>query len=365
MITALIFFTPALLLAIWNIYIGVRKHDWASVICIPLFTLITTYQFVILAYKWEDEHLVDSLVKINYWVSDLLMVIIYIYICTRTGRKWVRSSTAVLFALIFLNLSSGVALYLGEPVGAPPPTDDRLHIISDGVDIFKMRLWQFCMATQFIWILARLNLYQKRIKKEHLHFSKNTKQLAWAVVVTQSAGFCSLFIPPAIWYGSKIPLLTILTIVSIGLAVCLAMVAKGYALTPVLDMNNEPAAYASYETRESIWDRIQKAVDTGRLFLNPNITLEDVAKEVGTNRTYITNAIAQNTETNFNGYINHLRIAHATTLMGVYPEKKLEEIAELCGFSSASAFTKIFKKETGQTPKECKRVELKKMKVEN
>ena len=49
-------------------------------------------------------------------------------------------------------------------------------------------------------------------------------------------------------------------------------------------------------------------------------------------------------------YINSLRISRACDILSNEPERKIEEIANLCGFFNISYFNRVFKKETGVSP---------------
>lgn len=49
-------------------------------------------------------------------------------------------------------------------------------------------------------------------------------------------------------------------------------------------------------------------------------------------------------------YINSLRISRACDILSNEPERKIEEISNLCGFLNISYFNRVFKKETGVSP---------------
>ncbi|MBP1631702.1 MAG: putative transcriptional regulator, AraC family [Bacteroidetes bacterium] len=57
--------------------------------------------------------------------------------------------------------------------------------------------------------------------------------------------------------------------------------------------------------------RIDKAICSGKLYLDPNLSITKVAKEIGTNRTYLSKSINLKTGQNFNEYINNYRSEHA------------------------------------------------------
>lgn len=87
-------------------------------------------------------------------------------------------------------------------------------------------------------------------------------------------------------------------------------------------------------------------------YLNPNLSISDVAHALRSNRTYISVLINENFEKNFRDYINALRIEHAKQIMLKNPDEILEVIAEKSGFGSDSQFAKKFKEVENISPKQ-------------
>ena len=54
--------------------------------------------------------------------------------------------------------------------------------------------------------------------------------------------------------------------------------------------------------------------------------------------------------------VRKLKLNYAKTQLSIYPNKKIREIAEECGFSSAEYFVTVFKRETGMSPTEFKKM---------
>lgn len=79
------------------------------------------------------------------------------------------------------------------------------------------------------------------------------------------------------------------------------------------------------------------------------ITLDDLAKQLKTNRTTLSKIINEYKDTNFNGYINKLRIDNAMQEIRnnpQYKELKIEVLAEKFGFGNAKSFSDAFKEVT-------------------
>ncbi|NOU47165.1 MAG: helix-turn-helix transcriptional regulator [Bacteroidales bacterium] len=88
-------------------------------------------------------------------------------------------------------------------------------------------------------------------------------------------------------------------------------------------------------------------------YLNPDITLETVAKDTSINVRVLSQIINESYKNNFNGYINEYRIKESLKQLSYTENKKtILEIVYESGFNSKSAFYAEFKKHTGITPQE-------------
>ena len=79
------------------------------------------------------------------------------------------------------------------------------------------------------------------------------------------------------------------------------------------------------------------------------LTIQTIAREVGFSQSYLSSLFRDNWGCTVNEYITKIRIENAVALMR-QPELTIGEIAALCGFQSASYFTKVFKRQMGVTP---------------
>jgi AraC-like DNA-binding protein len=87
-------------------------------------------------------------------------------------------------------------------------------------------------------------------------------------------------------------------------------------------------------------------------FLYGAITLDEIAKRMAINRSYLSKTINEHFGKNFNEFINEYRIMIARQLL-TDPSKNhfsIEGIGQMAGFNSKSTFYSCFKKSTGLTP---------------
>ena len=89
-------------------------------------------------------------------------------------------------------------------------------------------------------------------------------------------------------------------------------------------------------------------------FTNPNLMLQDVAREVGISQSHFSTVFAQETGITFTQYLTGLRMSKAKELLEATPMRS-SEVAFQVGYNDAHYFSYLFKKHTGMTPSEYRR----------
>lgn len=107
--------------------------------------------------------------------------------------------------------------------------------------------------------------------------------------------------------------------------------------------------------REKMKDELVRLFDEKEIYTNGNLTINDVAALLGTNRTYISNLINNEFGFSFYQFVNKYRIQKATILFIEHPEMQIQEVATLVGFNSLSSFISSFKLNEGIPPKQWKK----------
>ena len=96
-----------------------------------------------------------------------------------------------------------------------------------------------------------------------------------------------------------------------------------------------------------------------KVYLRFHVTIQDLSKEIGINRTYLSNFINETYGENFNNWINGLRINEAKYKILTTSENSLSEIARKVGFADLAHFSKIFKRKEGISPSDWKKQNIK------
>ncbi|MCB9287048.1 MAG: helix-turn-helix domain-containing protein [Lewinellaceae bacterium] len=100
--------------------------------------------------------------------------------------------------------------------------------------------------------------------------------------------------------------------------------------------------------------RAKMLMEKEKLFLDPDLSLKDVADRLHTNTKYLSQVVNHHAGHNFQHFLNTYRVKEvkAKITADVFRNLTLFGIALQCGFKNKSTFYKVFKEIAGLTPKE-------------
>lgn len=98
--------------------------------------------------------------------------------------------------------------------------------------------------------------------------------------------------------------------------------------------------------------KLEQWMETEKPYLDPNFKLIDLMRALPMNRTYLSEFINTTYGCTFYQFVTRYRIEEAKRIMRENSELKMADVAARSGFSSQSAFSRTFTRETGQTPRE-------------
>lgn len=87
-------------------------------------------------------------------------------------------------------------------------------------------------------------------------------------------------------------------------------------------------------------------------FLTKNLKVMDLAREVGSCRTYVSKYINQAYDQSFSDYVNSLRVEYSKQLLHGDKDMKMSIVSDKSGFSCEQSFYRNFKKFVGMSPAE-------------
>lgn len=100
--------------------------------------------------------------------------------------------------------------------------------------------------------------------------------------------------------------------------------------------------------------KLEHWMEKEKPYLEPNLTLSELAKQLGTNTSLLSGVINQGFQQNFNDFINAYRVNVVKQRLeqGDHKQLTLLSIALDCGFNSKATFNRAFRKFTGKSPRE-------------
>ena len=123
----------------------------------------------------------------------------------------------------------------------------------------------------------------------------------------------------------------------------------GGVVSPIIpsddfNVQHRPRIYEGFD------EKLRVLFEEKQLYLNPSLTLSDLAKQMNTNRSYISSYINVQLDTTFYDFVNSYRLRHAAQLLTSHHEMTIADVAEQSGFNSLSTFRRSFSKHYGCTP---------------
>lgn len=117
-------------------------------------------------------------------------------------------------------------------------------------------------------------------------------------------------------------------------------------------VDNESPKYFEYiEKNLAVWLENNGYVQAG-------LTIQDLAKMLDTNRTYLIAYIKEKYKMSFCEWITGLRVEYAKNLLMEHPEISVQKLTESSGFLSRSYFIKSFTLQEGCTPARWKKRQM-------
>lgn len=111
----------------------------------------------------------------------------------------------------------------------------------------------------------------------------------------------------------------------------------------------EPRVCAIKTQNPDLGEALSRWLESGG-YRKQGVTLDDLTRDLGSNRSYVSAHINSTYNCNFREWINSLRIEYSKTLLTTQPDITIEKVAEESGFSTSAYFCRQFSMREGTTP---------------
>lgn len=114
----------------------------------------------------------------------------------------------------------------------------------------------------------------------------------------------------------------------------------------------EPSLRQDEAVFEDMMARLKRLMEEKELYRNPELRIEDVASQLGTNVAYVRGCIVGLTGNSFKHFVSEYRVSYVQQRLIDNPELKISAVMEDAGFTSPATFYRAFTDIVGCSPRE-------------
>ncbi len=103
---------------------------------------------------------------------------------------------------------------------------------------------------------------------------------------------------------------------------------------------------------EQVNSRLRELLETEKIYTASDLNLKTLAERLFITPHQLSQYLNERLGSDFRSFINHYRVVEAKELLAERSDRSILSICYDVGFGSKSTFNSVFKKETGQTPRE-------------
>jgi len=387
---------PFLVSLFWTVYFlfGRKRNSRAQNIWLIAMCIITIEMGVYGAY-WGYEgynYIIDA---IDPFAMLSFMPVVFLYFRELTGDKSKRLLTLKVI-LLFLPaaLIGGATVFVYLFFGEETATLFIAHMSEygtvEGFDAVSptVRLYQSiteCLYSAslliqvfvvMIYAYRRLSLYRSRLKDFFSNLDHTSLVHYWAALWGFLALFVLLLFISTGGYMLYVEYSVQVSVVMIAFSVIIYFICYHISLSShtaadfarELELSDKEASekenllIAQLDVQgvlnAKMIPKLNSLMDEEQLFLQADLRIDDVARLLRTNRTYVSRLIREQYQCNFSEFVNLRRIEYAKALVRSNPQLSQEQISEQSGFAHTTYFSRVFKQYEGVTFREFMKIGL-------
>lgn len=336
-------------------------YQW--IISLPMMVcLFWCIFFAVRAFRGEDEPRVKYTILLFYFASTVLYVNHWLFFSnheTTIGTYTYLLANLCVYPLYYMYLRALTRTrYTWDNYALFVPAV-LLTIFFPLNLYFPTRIF-FAIQVVWVWICgfrllrATRNRMDNTYTDDRSHILKPTHAMLILIGITAMVSMALNVLGRELFDGSL--LVYIPAVLMSVLLFSLGYVAAHTTLpieTVSQEENHEEDKATTAETDELMF-KIAAVLREDKLFANSNLTIQDLATAIGSNRTYVSQCINRRTGLSFSQYVARYRVEHAQQILrdsGYGTDKEaIMDAMTSSGFSSDQTFYRVFKEITGETP---------------
>ena len=104
------------------------------------------------------------------------------------------------------------------------------------------------------------------------------------------------------------------------------------------------------DNMQALYERIEKVMETKKLYLNANLDIKMVAEASCSSRSVVSTCINSVSGMTFRQWLAEYRLSLFEEMLKKYPDAQIDELIGRCGYKDQSTFRRQFKEKHGMTP---------------
>jgi AraC-like DNA-binding protein len=331
-----------------------------------VYTLVNFYFILISASPLYTTPFVLNSFVLFYPLTSLSIVIFYIYITKITGKAHRLMSFALHSILPMLILIIISVFYIPLPPSEKQNVitnllSTRLEVEEGGFNI----LWHaaiMIITLQFLvyTILITLKVRKSETLLENYYSYKENISLKWLkyIIIYIIVSYPLYFIFGNIndlYFNTQMQSVYFFNQVIITFLIGffgLRQRSQGAIIQNQGKMNSQVLTNQSKKDKERLFNELETMMREHKIFLNNDLTINKLAKDLNTNRYYLSSVIKEYSGLNFCNYTNKQRVDEFLARYKHDDDNRfnIKGISHDVGFKSKSSFYQAFKKFKGTTP---------------
>lgn len=280
--------------------------------------------------------------------TSILIPIIYTYICRQFHLHMFSATAYCIYGIAAICLFDSMYISIDSMAPTMALGNPHIHIFLNGKELWYWNIYEVPLFFQSLMVTLKMLKLRNKMHREKLNVSHKGLQFLSTLVFAMFLALIIALIPDNGW-NSMTTAIYMGTYTVLGV-VLLIMISKRYDVYAIVNEENEPEYLEVTPKFDPMNESFKKLVEEEKIYLNPQLSLVDVAQMLGTNRTYVSRMVNETYGESFSAFINRYRLEYAKTYMAENPRAKIDTIASECGFGSTSSFNKLFKSVMGTTP---------------
>ncbi len=322
--------------------------------------------------QWFPE--VPFLYLTGFYLAMTFGPLLYLFVRSLSTRQKARWTDAIHFVPFILAFAYFAITLL------PKSTAEQVTIISQvgplpGIKYY-WGYWGFFYLFSIGYIVAaweKIRLFNIRVKNQYSSLTKSRLSwlypvlLAFTIVLVLDAMIMNI---PWIYSALaiyKIPILETIFVLFAQLFIYVGLTQPVFHSA----LSSEESKRKYFSSKLTLLDKremiqtIRVSMRNNHLYLDPELSIEKLATISGLSTRNISQVINEIANQNFYDFVNTYRIEEAKTQLA-NPENSSKTVLEILyavGFNSKSVFNAIFKKKTGVTPTQYRRMKLEESRI--